>query len=235
LVTLIPAALIVVLVAANTLPTRSEPFLFFMALAALPGVAFLLHHVWRVTFAGYREWTDRSRQISAEIVQLRARVATIFEKYRERRKGEHFKAAYELTGKSVVELQEALAIGMFRERREVFVTAFMRAGVAVRVTASIGSPYRCAASDNPARWADHVERLGCDEVRQYHNHPVHKGDTRPSSTDFQTSRSLRLLLGLHGAKLRSLIICWNAIHEWKVFEHDDETRRWLCYEFDAAI
>jgi hypothetical protein len=235
LATLIPATLIVVLVATNSPRTRSEPFLFLIALAALPGVAFLLHHVWRITFAGYREWTDRSRQISAEIVQLRARVVTIFEKYRQRRKGEHFKAAYELSGKSVVELEEALAIGMFRERREVFVTAFMRAGVAVRVTASIGSPYRCAASDNPARWANHVERLGCDEVRQYHNHPVHKGDTQPSSTDFRTSRSLRLLLGMHGAKLRSLIICWNAIHEWKVFEHDDETRHWLCYELDSYL
>jgi DNA repair protein RadC len=235
LATLIPAALIVLLVAADSPPSISVPLLIFMALAALPVVSFLLHHVWRAAFAGYRQWTDRSGQITAEIVQLRARVATIFEKYRERRKGEHFKAAYELAGKSVAELEEALAVGMFRERREVFVTAFMRAGVAVRVTASIGSPYKCAASDNPARWADHVERLGCDEVRQYHNHPVHKGDTRPSSTDFRTSRSLRRLLGLHGAKLRSLIICWNAIHEWKVFEHDDETRHWLWYEFDAAV
>ena len=52
-----------------------------------------------------------------------------------------------------------------RERREVFVTAFMRAGVAVRVTASIGSPYKCAAADNPARWAQHVDRLGCDQIR----------------------------------------------------------------------
>jgi hypothetical protein len=33
--------------------------------------------------------------------------------------------------------------------------------VAVRVTASIGSPYQCAAADNPARWAEHVDRPKC--------------------------------------------------------------------------
>jgi hypothetical protein len=115
------------------------------------------------------------------------------------------------------------------------VVTFMRAGVAVRVTASIGSPYKCAAAGNPARWAEHVDRLGCDEIRQYHNHPVHNGDTRPSSTDFRTSASLRRQLGSHGPKLKSLIICWNQLREWKVFEHDDDKRHWLCCEFDAAV
>jgi hypothetical protein len=111
----------------------------------------------------------------------------------------------------------------------------MRTGVAVRVTASIGSPYKCAAADNPVRWAEHVERLGCDEVRQYHNHPAYHGDTRPSSRDFRTSGSLRVLLGSHGPKLKSLIICWNQLREWKIFEHDDDARHWLCHEFDASV
>ena len=123
---------------------------------------------------------------------------------------------------------------MFRERREVFVTAFMRQGIAVRVTASIGSPMRCSAADNPARWKEHVERLGCDEIRQYHNHPVHNGHTAPSRTDIRTSKTLRKLLSPHGHRLRSLIICWNAAREWKVFEHDTTGRHWLHFEFDAA-
>lgn len=233
--TVIPSISIVALVALKTGPIRSAPALILMGLVALLAVSFLLHYVWRALFTAYRQWTDRATQITAEIAQLRHRVATIFDRYRERRKGQHFKAAYELAGKSVAELEEALAIGMFRERREVFVTAFMRAGVAVRVTASIGSPYKCAASDSPARWIEHVERLQCDEVRQYHNHPVHNGNTRPSPMDYRTSRSLRLLLGSDGPKLRSLIICWNPMREWKVFEHDDGKRHWLCYEFDAAV
>lgn len=233
--TIVPAILLVAFVAVDTRPNRSASVSGFIGLAAVPLVAIFLHHVWRAVFSSYRHWAARSAQIREEIATLRIRIATIFDRYRDRRKGEHFKKAYGLVGKSVIRLEEALAIGMFLERREVFVTAFMRAGVAVRVTASIGSPYKCAASDNPARWAEHVERLGCDEIRQYHNHPTHSGATRPSSTDFRTSRALRSLLGLHGPKFRSFIFCWNQLREWKVFEYNDDRRHWLCYEFDAAV
>jgi len=231
----VPAILLVALLAIGTWPVRSPIVLLILIMAAIPLVSLLLHHVWKAVFPTYRQWAARSAQIAAEIAHLRARIATIFNSYRERNKGEHFKKAYTLIGRSVAELEEALAVGMFRERREVFVTAFIRAGVAVRVTASIGSPYKCAAADNPARWAGHVNRLGCDEIRQYHNHPVHNGDTRPSPTDFRTSGSLRRLLGSHGPKLKSFIICWNQLREWKVFEHDDDKRHWLCCEFDAAV
>jgi hypothetical protein len=204
-------------------------------LVGIPMASLVLHRVWKAVFPTYRKWVTRSEEIAQEIGRLRARVATIFDGYRERAKGEAFKKAYGLVGRSVPELEEALAVGMYRERREVFVTAFMRAGVAVRVTASIGSPYKCAAGDNPTRWAEHVDRLACDEIRQYHNHPVHNGTTQPSPTDFRTSGSLRHLLGNHGAKLKSLIICWNRLREWKVFEHDDDRRQWLSHEFDAAV
>ncbi len=171
----------------------------------------------------------------AEIATLRARVSAIFDKYRERGKGEHFKKAYDLAGKSLRDLEEALSVGMHRERREVFVTVFMRMGVAIRVTASIGSPYRCSPADNPSRWKDYVDRLACDEIRQYHNHPVHNGKTRPSTMDCKTSQSLKSLLGRHGPKLRSLIIFWNDMREWKIFEYDDKGQFWVDFEFDASV
>jgi hypothetical protein len=204
-------------------------------LATLVLLPLVLHHLWRFTIPTYRRWANRSSRIRGEIGDLRQRIATVFTGYRERRKGERFKQAYALTGRSVRALEEALSVGMYRERREVFVTAFMRGGVAVRVTASIGSPFRCAAADDPARWRAHVERLGCDEVRQYHNHPVHTGRTRPSRTDVRTAHALRGILGPHGAKLRSLIICWNGLREWKVFEHAGDGRHWLHFELDAGV
>ena len=226
-------------VAGAVVYATSPPYIsvtsLFIGLVALIGSPFLFHHAWRVIFDSYRKWVERSAHIVEEITTLRRRIAPIFERYRERRKGERFKAAYDLAGRPLRDLEEAVSVGMYRERREVFVTAFMRAGVAVRVTASIGSPYRCAAADNPATWRDRVERLRCDEIRQYHNHPVHNGKTRPSPTDVRTSRSLRSLLGPHSRKLRSLIICWNGMREWKIFEHDDQGQHWLCFEFDAAV
>lgn len=232
--TVTPAALIAVVVAMGGGEAKSTPTSIALGFLALFAFPLILHHIWRVVVSRYRLWSDRAIQIKLEIAQLRQRVSAIFNSYRERARGERFKAAYDLTGKTVKRLEESLSVGMFRERREVFVTAFMRAGIAVRVTASIGSPYRCAPADDPARWSQHVERLQCDEIRQYHNHPELNGKTHPSPVDFRTSRSLKLLLGSHSAKLRSLIICWNGIREWKVIEHDHERKYWLCSEFDAA-
>jgi hypothetical protein len=233
-VTVIPAVLIAVVVAMASGGERLTLVSLALGLVVLCAGPLVLHRLWRSLFDRYRRWSDRKSQIEAEIAALRQRIRTIFDKYRARKKGEQFKAAYDLVGKAKQELEESLAVGMFRERREVFVTAFMRAGIAVRVTASIGSPYRCSAADNPARWQLHLEKLQCDELRQYHNHPEYNGKTRPSPTDFKTSRSIMLLLGPHGAKLRSLIICWNGISEWKVFEHDHDQKFWLHFEFDAG-
>ncbi len=227
-----PASLISIALVAMTDNLR---FGLTAALASLIALPLLLHPLWRLLIPAYRSRSERRAAIRRELRGLDRRIAAIFAGYRERQQGEHFKKAYELAGRPVRDLEEALSVGMFRERREVFVTAFMRQGIAVRVTASIGSPMRCSAADNPARWKEHVERLGCDEIRQYHNHPVHNGHTSPSRTDVRTSKSLRTLLGPHGARLRSLIICWNAAREWKVFEHDTTGKHWLHFEFDAAV
>jgi len=205
-----------------------------VGLAALALLPFVLHWFWRLGIPAYRERTDRSSAIRAEIARIRGEIGRVFAKYRPRQRGERFKQVYGLSGRTVCELEEALAVGMFRERREVFVTAFMRRGIAVRVTASIGTPFRCRAADNPGRWKEHVARLGCDEVRQYHNHLEHNGETVPSRTDVRSSGAIRRLLGAHGTKLRSLIICWNDLREWKVIEYDDAGRYSLLYEFDAA-
>jgi len=229
---MVPAAATALLLISATHTGETRLLAVLGSLFVLP---LILHRVWRFTFPTYRAWSDRSAHIRAEIADLQRRIAALFNRYRERHKGERFKQAYDLMGRSVRDLEEALSIGMFRERREVFVTAFIRGGVAVRVTASIGSPYRCSAADNPTRWKDHIERLGCEEIRQYHNHPVHSGRTQPSPLDIKTSGSLKMVLGRHSPKLRSLVICWNSLREWKVFEYDETGRHSLHFEFDVAV
>jgi hypothetical protein len=231
---LIPSAAAAMAVWSTVETSRSSPLKLLVTVTVFGFGFWIFHRVLRLTVPLYRSWSDRSAQISSEIGRLRAIVAAIFERYRHRTRGEHFKRAYELTGKSIPELEEALAVGMFRERREIFVTAFSRKGIAVRVTAAIGSPYRCAPTDTPARWKDHVEKLRCDEVRQYHNHPVHTGKTGPSLPDIKSSQTLTRLLGAHGDKLRSFILCWNGLREWRIFEYDVHRRSWLVTEFDAS-
>lgn len=195
---------------------------------------FVFHFLWRALCDSYRSLIKRTSELTQEVETLRRRIRELFAEYPERQKGQLFKTAYELNGRTVRELEEALSVGMFRERREVFVTAFMRNGVAVRVTASIGSSRRCRASDDPKMWWLHLVRHKCDELRQYHNHPVYTGETSASETDIQSTKDLRVLLGTHYPKLRSLILCWNRFGEWKVFEYDEKGRCWLDAEFDVA-
>ncbi|MEX0385993.1 hypothetical protein [Spiribacter onubensis] len=193
-----------------------------------------LHALLLLGSVKYRVAWRRSCQVRAERIRLQQALADRFDAFRVRARGESFKKAYGLAGRDMRSLEEALAVGMYRERREVFVTAFMRSGVVVRVTASIGSSYRCRPADDPAKWRDHVDRLRCDEVRQYHNHPVHEGSTTPSDGDIRSSRQFERLLGPHASKLRSFIICWNRVGEWRVIEYNARNEHWMHYEFDIA-
>lgn len=196
--------------------------------------SFILHYVWRCTSDTYRGWCSRLSAVNEEMAVLQKRVDELFARHRKRRKGEQFKIAYGLAGLSIGEFEEAIAVGMLRERKEVFVTAFVREGIALRVTAAIGSAFRCSNADNPARWRAHSVRLKCDQVRQYHNHPHHGGKTRPSSSDCRSSEVLADMLGSHAGEFRSFVLCWNAIREWKVFEYDEAGTCWLHSEFDVA-
>ncbi len=204
-----------------------------LALGAVFAVPFALDRLLRAVWPAYRGWAARAAEITRDIATARSHVASVFGRYRERKRGEPFKSAYELAGRDTRALEEALAVGMHREGREVFVTAFMREGRALRVTASIGSPFRCSAADDPSRWAGHVERLGCDEVRQYHNHPEHGGHTRPSRADLRANAALRRLMGAHHDKLRSFVLCWNRIGEWRVFEYGPGAEPRIESEYDA--
>ena len=73
-----------------------------------------------------------------------------------------------------------------------------------------------------------------DEIRQYHNHPINNNHTRPSIVDHKTSESLKEILGKHKYKLRSFIIYWNEIREWRIMEYDEESKYRPQYEFDVA-
>ncbi len=202
-----------------------------VALLALPlGIQFVIKHV----FPRYRSLLDDIHMIQSEVKSLGLSVDAVYDKYRWRNKGEQFKRAYELGGKGIKDCEESLAIGMSREKKKIFVTCFIKAEKVVRVTASIGTAFRCSASDDPRRWKQHIERLDCDEIRQYHNHPINNNSTCPSHNDYQTSQALKQILGHHSNKLRSFIIYWNQIREWRLMEYDGKGKHWLIYEFDIA-
>ena len=182
----------------------------------------------------YRRLRRSIARLEVEVFKIVENVEAVYGDFPQRKKGQQFKVAYSLSGRRVHDLERALAVGMRREAKEVFVTVFVRDEVAARVTASIGSPYRCWNADDPSRWASYITRLECSELRQYHNHPVSNNRTEPSRPDLLTSKQLRSVLGEHADKLRSFIIYWNAIGEWRIIEHNTEGQWWPEFEFDAS-
>ncbi|MGB8957951.1 MAG: hypothetical protein WCC00_02945 [Candidatus Aminicenantales bacterium] len=206
---------------------------------SLCGIGFLVfptvfRFVFKQIFPNYKKLLAELHRVESEVRQLKSSVQAIYDKYRERNKGERFKRTYELVGKRMDECEKRLAVGMSREQKEVFVVCFIKGEEVVRVTASIGSVSRCSASDNPMLWKQHIERLGCTEIRQYHNHPIDNNRTAPSLFDYKTALSMKQLLGKHGNKLRSFLIYWNQIDEWRIMEYDESGKYWLVYELDIA-
>jgi hypothetical protein len=233
LVTFIPTIVILGIatkMAWETLPFYLTGLIWSVGFLVMPpGFQFVIKQI----VPRYKMLVGELHKIRAEIIVLRDSINKIYNKYRSRNRGEQFKRAYELVGRSTKECEERLAVGMKREGREVWVTCFMRKDEVIRITASIGSAFRCSPADNPLHWGQHINRLGCDELRQYHNHPIHNNRTNPSDMDFQSSNSLKQILGRHDKKLRSFIIYWNQIGEWRIMEYD-RNNCWLTDEFDAA-
>jgi hypothetical protein len=174
-------------------------------------------------------------EIETEAESIKKRVTDIYSRYPRRKHAERFKDAYELRGLARPQLEEALAVGMHHEQREIFVTCFMRSGVAQRVTATIGSPRRCSNSDNIANWKDHYERLDCDEILQYHNHSVITNSTEPSPQDFHSARLLANVLGPLAPRCHSLLLYWNQALEWRLIEYDAQGTYRIIREFDANV
>ncbi|MEX2173295.1 MAG: hypothetical protein WD872_02970 [Pirellulaceae bacterium] len=234
LVSLAAPALALSLAVWIAIPWEQTPERLLSGVLVLFAAPLPLHFLWHFAFAAYRNRATEIARLRGRVRTLRENVERIYAAYPTRTKGAQFKVAFDLQGKSLAELEERLAVGMHREGKEVFVTAFMRRGVAVRVTAAIGSPTRCRPADAPSQWKYHIDRMQCDEVRQYHNHPVYCGRTAPSPLDFRSCATLKSLLCEHATKLRSFVLYWNEIGEWKLLEYDQGGRYLLAMEFDVA-
>jgi hypothetical protein len=205
-----------------------------IALLTLFVTGLFFDFIFKHYFASYKNYSLRSKEIIKEILVLRDKINKIYGKYQGREKGQQFKKAYELSGRSVEQFEEAVSVGMLKEKNEVFVTAFMRNGTVVRVTAAVGNPGSCSPADNPLKWKEHIEKLKCEGIRQYHNHPTLSGKTRPSPDDCRSHKAFIGYLESYGDKFRSFIVFWNNIGEWKIMEYDDAGKYWLVKELDVS-
>lgn len=111
---------------------------------------------------------------------------------KEKKRRYAFKKLYDLDRvQPIDEFERKMIDGMHREGREVFVTAFVRDGYVLRVTATIGSKFACHPSDDVTLWGQKARDLGATRIRQYHNHPDIFGRSWPSRQDKLTHRTLK--------------------------------------------
>jgi hypothetical protein len=173
-------------------------------------------------------------RVETEIKRLSQRVAEFYESVPKRSFRGLFKKHYDLNGKTLKEFERLLAIGMRHERREVWVAAFCRGEVVTRVTATIGSAYRCGPSDDLSKWPVHAQNLHCNSIRLYHNHPGSCRSTNPSPEDRRTARVIGELLADAGLHFSSYIVFWNEIGEYRITKYEDDGSQRLVQIFDAA-
>ncbi len=119
----------------------------------------------------------------------------------------------------ISEFELKMAIAMFSERKEIFVTAFCRKGVIKRVTATIGKSVRCSSSDYMTKWLYYAEKLGCDEIRQYHNHPNAILRKYASPTDLDMHKKIGNFLNGSNIRLRSFLVYANFFKGWQIKEY----------------
>lgn len=195
---------------------------------------FVAKRILEAVWPWYSKRARTLRTVEGDIGRLSRRAAELYDSVPKRSFRSQFKKHYDLSGRNIEEFEQLLAIGMRHERREVWVAAFCQSQHVVRVTATIGSAYRCSPSDDIARWPARVKELQCTSVRQYHNHPGTSRSTSPSPQDRLTSRGIEKLLAGRGVEYHSYIVFWNEIGEYRILEYDGNDFQRLVRVFDAA-
>ena len=142
-----------------------------------------------------------------------------------RPKNAQFKSYYGVTkSQAIDEFEHKMATGMFCEDREIYVTAFCRDAQVERVTASMGSDRRCSNSDKINEWTNHVKRLNCNEIRQYHNHPNCLGRKILSNRDMASHQQLSEYLDNYGIMFRSFLVYANYFKGWVIKEYGNANK-----------
>jgi len=124
-----------------------------------------------------------------------------------RKRRSPFKKLYDLDRvQSIKEFEKKMVKGMSKEGKEIFVTAFCNDTHVLKVTASIGSKYRCKPSDNCQNWSEKAIKLGATQIRQYHNHLPGFGRSSISKADKESHKIFKSLVQPYGIKFRSFLV-----------------------------
>jgi hypothetical protein len=233
-----PPLLIAALVGTGVLEFIRVSSLRVLMIPAFLISSMVAYHFGKKALVAVWPWYCQKHQallnVNTEIGRLSRRVAELYESIPKRSFRSLFKKHYDLSGKALQEFERLVAIGMRHERREVWVAAFCRGEMVMRVTATIGSAYRCKPSDDLSQWPYHAEKLHCTSIRLYHNHPGSCRSTNPSAQDRRTAHVIDNLLTDVGLDFHSYIVFWNEIGEYRITQYDSDGLQQIVQIFDAA-
>ena len=140
-----------------------------------------------------------------------------------------FKKLYDLDRvQPIEEFEKKMVKGMLKEGKEIFVTAFCNDTHVLKVTASIGSKYRCRPSDNCHNWGEKAIKLGSTQIRQYHNHPPVFGRSFISKADKESHKFFSSLVRPYGIKFRSFLVYPSRLGGAKIREFSQQAGELGC-------
>ncbi|NQT57587.1 MAG: hypothetical protein HQ557_01250 [Bacteroidetes bacterium] len=132
-----------------------------------------------------------------------------------------FKKLYELDQvQSISNFEDKMVRGMLMENKEVFVTAFVNETHVLRVTATIGSRYKCHSSDNTNLWGEKAVAKGASAIRQYHNHPDLFRRSFPSKMDKNTHHQLKPFIEQWDLEYQSFLVYKSWLGRAKIKEYN---------------
>ena len=186
----------------------------------------------KVMIGGGFSTSESGEEISA--VTVNALMQKHYSRFRIYDSGIPFHKQYQLVGLSLDEFETTIAAGMWFCGREVFVAAFIRDGVVVRVTTNVGELYSCWPDEDICDWISACKTIDCDYVRIYHNHPCFDGNTGPSTADKDFHWKSTSILNPKGIRVDSFIIYWNECSEWSLMQYDENRYSSTVKQFDAV-
>ena len=188
---------------------------FWATLAVLVLVPLILHRLWRVAFPAYRTWSNRSLQITTEIEYLEEEPLTsLIGIASDERESTLKKPTISAAGPfaNLKRRYPSECIGNDVRYSLLPLCALVSPFVSRLLLAHPSAAQRPTTQPDGDRPNDFVAKKSGNIIiiqstmALLARHPLNT----------KASASLKSLLGPCGSRLRSLIICWNGIREWKI-------------------
>ena len=205
---LITCGLVVIVFVAGKLFGGSGTAAIAIFIGALPAYLLIGH------------WAGLGR-VQNRLMAIRKCACASLDRFPRRESGERFKTLYLRKGMTIREAEDSISAGMHKVWNEVWVSIAFKNGVSVAYNANIGNSYSVGATHDFGIFRQRAATESADAIHHYHNHPTRDNFTLPSTPDYRVMSQLRNFF--RPIPLRSFIVYWNHVLEYRLLEYQDPT------------